>query len=274
MVSTNSASLLGMNRVNYGEVDESTSSAIGQKASGATYEMYFTVWVQNPEWSSIIGPRSALPLFAPLLTDDPTITLEANSLAGIGLNNSSTAVTITACEIMFKYGEMPAGTEYVPTELITITQPWQGSGQLTFDFPQNGYLLWYFHEEFTSATARGFMQPSTGRWRLNYGRQLLREYSSQFRNAENGLNKRRYPSGWSAVNALLTSPNDVGMTITDLFHNLPLGDAVSLASALNLYSANKGDRVQLLGTNIPSGGISLLTTYKALIDDPTILNGV
>ena len=270
--STNSATLLIRNRLNIGRLDSPTYNAFGAKAAG-TYDLFFDVQIRNMLMAETIGQRTLLPLYAPVLSDDPKLVLTLAGLNDIGL--SAGTVTVNFVNTIFSYREAPAEILYVPTEFVTNDYAWGGgSGQLTYDIPQNGLLAGILHEGFTSGTARGSILGGSGgsglgHWKLKFGRSDRQEWYDADLAAVNQLSAMALPnySNETSVGPLTNA------WMLDLLHDTPFAEAVSPGSLYSLYSNNAGDRAQLVCTNLAAGGTSKISTYKFLTTTPGDLVG-
>ena len=278
VISTNSATLIAKDLIDTGLLDWKTRQAWGQLGAG-TFDLFINVDVRNLLISEAIGIRTCLPLSAPALADDVRLNLTLANFADIGLANTST-VTVNATNLIIAYREVPDTIGYVPSEFITNSYAWGGgSGNLYYDFPQNGLLAAFMVEEFSSATARGTVLGGTGsgsgqgHWKFRFGRSDREEWTTFSQMAEGQRSYLEFPSDFFGVNSILTKSNANFAWIKDFLHDTPLSEALSPASCYNLYATNAGDRAQLNCTNFASGGITLISTRKFLTTNPQDLVG-
>jgi hypothetical protein len=267
---TNSASVLIRNRIQQGFLDAKTLQCLSTVAVG-TYDMFLDLPLRYWNMSETVGHRTSLPLSSPALADDVKLILTLASFADINLANTS-AVTVNSTNVILQYRELPDTVGYIPTEFITNSYAWGGgSGNLYYDFPQNGMLGGFLVEEFSNATTRGTVLSGVGagsglgKWKFRYGRSDREEWYTNEQIADNQLTEWAQYGG---VTPVLTAA-----WYKDFLHDNYVGEALSGGSLYNLYAANAGDRAQLNCTNLAAGGITLISSYKFLTTQPNDLLG-
>lgn len=267
VIRAGSATLLAYHRRLVGGFGADTQECIGQKAAG-TYDLFIPVHFRHPAMSEVIGHRTSLPLSSAFLASDPYFEFDLGTIGDIGL--SAGTYTVNFARVNYRYREVPDSIAYIPSELVSNDYTWpSGGGKAVFELPENGWLAGILHEGFTSATARGDILASSGEWKLRFGRSELDAFHQATQAEEDGWWGRQYAPDVAA----LLAHNDVGIWHRDLFHDSPLGEAMSAGSMLNLYGANKGDRAQLEGTNLSASVTSRITLAKFLASDPAVFLG-
>jgi hypothetical protein len=254
-------SLLSWTRRNGGQIDRYSQAAFGQKTAG-TYDLFIPIHFRHPGISEIMGHRLSLPLDSNFVATDPIVEFDFGTWADCGLSAGS--VTVNFAKLNLFYREVPAATQYIPTEFIVNDVTWPaGGGRGIYDVPANGFLGGVLFENFSSATVRGDILAASGSFKMRYGRSELQDFYQAACQADDAYFINEYPNDVASVSV----KNDIAQFYLDLFHDTTLGDAVSGGSLPNLYADNSGDRVQIEGTNFNAGAVSKLGVYKFLDKD-------
>lgn len=270
-----SATLLAWNKRMVGRNGRSSQTAFGKKAAG-TYDLFIPIHLSDVTLGETAYVKTSVPLWATNangdgLGEDARLELNwASGLAGVGL--SAGTVTVNFVHAHQHFIEQAESVQYVPTELIANDRDWGTSGgDLTYEFPEKGWLAAFLHEGFTSATARGDVQSSAqGIWRLYYGRSERWAWTTRMAQEEDGLWAQEFPTDVAPGSTVL----ETGVWLADLMGPSHTPQALSPGAIPNLYLSNAGDRARLQGSSISANATSRITTYKFLTDDLKTLVGV
>lgn len=269
-----SATLLSWNRRILGRNGRFSLTAFGKKAAG-TYDVIIPLHVSDPSLGETAFVKTSIPLWATNadgdgLGEDARLELTWNTVAGVGL--SAGTVTVNYVHASMEFLEQAEGIAYVPSELIMYDKDWGTSGgDLTFEFPEKGWLAAFLHEGFTSATARGdVMSSGQGIWRLYYGRSERFAWTTKLAQEQDGLWLQEFPTDVAPGSTV----SETGVWMLDLMGTPYSPQSLSPGPIPNLYLSNAGDRAKLTGSSISANASSKITCYKFLTTDLKTLVGV
>ncbi len=271
---SNSASLLAWNKRITGRNGRFSATAFGKKAAG-TYDLIIPVHVSDPTLGEVAFVKTSIPLWATDpngngIGEDARLELTFGNNASVGL--SAGTVTVNYGHVQYHFIEMAETVGYVPSELITSLRDWGTSGgDLTYEFPEKGWLASFMVEGFTSATARGDVQSSgQGMWRIFYGRSERAVFTTKLAQEQDGLWAQEYPTDIAPGSTAL----ETAVFMRDGMGNGFSPQALSPGAIPNLYLSNAGDRAYLRASSVSANAQSNITNYKFLVDNLATLQGV
>lgn len=271
----NSASAIAWHRRMVGRIGRYTQAAFSKEANG-TYDLFVPIHISDPTLGETASVRTSLPLWSGSGTgdgvgEDVRLEIALNSEANIGAEAAAT-VTINYLKAFLHFIEGADTVAYVPTETITNVKEWGASGgELSFEFPEKGWLASVLCEGFTSSTARGDIQSSgEGLWQLYYGRSQRMVFSTKMAQELDGNWTAEYPTDESSV----ADVNDNSVFMLDLVSSSYGPQAIAPGALPNLYLGNNGDRAYLKATLVSANATSFFTTHKFLVQDLSLLAGI
>lgn len=247
-----------------GQLPWQTLYAMGNTAGGSvgTVVLTYPVFFRHPQLQEPGGNLTSIPLYD--LREDLSVDVElgANTdIAASGVTISSTTIRLAPL-----YRETIGG-EYIPGEWISSDRDsLPASSRVEVELPSNGLLTSVLVQNYTAAAklVRGtLITAGENDVSLYYGRDQIRKFHPDIGHAASFLTSQQIPAMTYAalgVSALSHS------FLIDLLDDLPMTDAFSAGSALNLTSIRAGGDTARLAISLTSATAPCvrLTTRKWL----------